>query len=91
MAPHILIVEDEDCLLEVLRYNFEKAGYLVESVSNGDRADALLKEITPDLVLLDWVLPGLASSCADACGARRPPRPCPSSCSRRAVMRWTRC
>jgi two-component system phosphate regulon response regulator PhoB len=60
MAPHILIVEDEDCLLEVLRYNFEKAGYLVESVSNGDRADALLKEITPDLVLLDWVLPGLS-------------------------------
>jgi two-component system, OmpR family, phosphate regulon response regulator PhoB len=60
MAPHILIVEDEDCLLEVLRYNFEKAGYLVESLSNGDRADALLKEITPDLVLLDWVLPGLS-------------------------------
>ena len=60
MAPHILIVEDEDCLLEVLRYNFEKAGYVVESISNGDRADARLKEATPDLVLLDWVLPGLS-------------------------------
>jgi len=60
MAPHILIVEDEDCLLEVLRYNFEKAGYLVESASNGDRADARLKQATPDLVLLDWVLPGLS-------------------------------
>lgn len=60
MAPHILIVEDEDCLLEVLRYNFEKAGYLVESMSNGDRADARLKQATPDLVLLDWVLPGLS-------------------------------
>jgi two-component system, OmpR family, phosphate regulon response regulator PhoB len=60
MAPHILIVEDEDCLLEVLRYNFEKAGYVVESVSNGDRADARLKQATPDLVLLDWVLPGLS-------------------------------
>jgi len=60
MAPHILIVEDEDCLLEVLRYNFEKAGYLVESISNGDRADARLKEAAPDLVLLDWVLPGLS-------------------------------
>ena len=59
MAPHILIVEDEDCLLEVLRYNFEKAGYLVESIGNGDRADARLKEAIPDLVLLDWVLPGL--------------------------------
>jgi two-component system, OmpR family, phosphate regulon response regulator PhoB len=60
MAPHILIVEDEDCLLEVLRYNFEKAGYVVESISNGDRADARLKETIPDLVLLDWVLPGLS-------------------------------
>jgi two-component system, OmpR family, phosphate regulon response regulator PhoB len=60
MAPHILIVEDEDCLLEVLRYNFEKAGYVVESLSNGDRADARLKEAIPDLVLLDWVLPGLS-------------------------------
>ena len=47
MAPHILIVEDEDCLLEVLRYNFEKAGYVVESLSNGDRADARLKEAIP--------------------------------------------
>jgi two-component system phosphate regulon response regulator PhoB len=60
MAPHILIVEDEDCLLEVLRYNFEKSGYVVESVSNGDRADAWLKQAIPDLVLLDWVLPGLS-------------------------------
>ncbi|HJZ31992.1 MAG TPA: phosphate regulon transcriptional regulator PhoB [Hyphomicrobiaceae bacterium] len=60
MAPRILIVEDEDCLLEVLRYNFEKAGYLVESIANGDRADARLKESVPDLVLLDWVLPGLS-------------------------------
>jgi two-component system phosphate regulon response regulator PhoB len=60
MAPHILIVEDEDCLLEVLRYNFEKAGYLVDSVSNGDRADVRLKQAIPDLVLLDWVLPGLS-------------------------------
>jgi two-component system phosphate regulon response regulator PhoB len=60
MAPHILIVEDEDCLLEVLRYNFEKAGYVVESLNNGDRADARLKEAIPDLVLLDWVLPGLS-------------------------------
>jgi len=60
MAPRILIVGDEDCLLEVLRYNFEKAGYLVESIANGDRADARLKESVPDLVLLDWVLPGLS-------------------------------
>ena len=60
MAPHILIVEDEECLLELLRYNFEKAGYLVESIGSGDRADARLKQDIPDLLLLDWVLPGLS-------------------------------
>src|SRR5262245_16218029 len=60
MAPHILIVEDEDCLLDVVRSSLEKAGYVVESLANGDRAAARLQEVIPDLVLLDWVLPGLS-------------------------------
>ena len=60
MAPQILIVEDEDCLLEVLRYNFEKAGYIVEALANGNAAATRLRETVPDLILLDWVLPGLS-------------------------------
>jgi len=60
MSPRILIVEDEHALMELLRYNFEKSGYAVEVLGNGDQADARLKEAAPDELLLDWVLPGLS-------------------------------
>src|SRR5262249_54315080 len=56
----ILVVEDEEPLLELLRYNFERAGYAFEAISDGDLAQARLKEAVPDLVLLDWTLPGLS-------------------------------
>jgi two-component system, OmpR family, phosphate regulon response regulator PhoB len=60
MKPNILIVEDEEALTEVLRYNLEAEGYEVETVTRGDDADVRLKERVPDLVLLDWMLPGLS-------------------------------
>ena len=60
MSPRILIVEDEETLLDLLRYNFEKAGYAVEVIANGDKAAARLGETAPDLLVLDWMLPGLS-------------------------------
>jgi two-component system phosphate regulon response regulator PhoB len=60
MAPHILVVEDEEPLLELLRYNFERAGYAFEAIADGAQAQARLKENLPDLLLLDWTLPGLS-------------------------------
>jgi two-component system phosphate regulon response regulator PhoB len=60
MNPRILIVEDEDALTLLLRYNLEAAGYDVEAVARGDEADVRLKEGAPDLVILDWMLPGLS-------------------------------
>src|SRR6516225_12113948 len=60
MPPRILIAEDEEPLLELLRYNFEKAGYTVEALANGDHAGARLKEVVPDMAVLDWMLPGLS-------------------------------
>jgi two-component system, OmpR family, phosphate regulon response regulator PhoB len=60
MSPQILVVEDEQPLLELLRYNFEKAGYAVETIANGDQAEVRLKEAVPDLLVLDWMLPGLS-------------------------------
>ena len=44
----------------LLRYNLEAEGYEVESAARGDEADTRLKESTPDLVVLDWMLPGLS-------------------------------
>jgi two-component system phosphate regulon response regulator PhoB len=60
MKPNILIVEDEEALTEVLRYNLEAEGYEVGTVARGDEADLRLKERMPDLVILDWMLPGLS-------------------------------
>src|SRR5712692_985113 len=60
MKANILIVEDEEALTMLLRYNLEAEGYAVETVPRGDEADLLLKERTPDLVILDWMLPGLS-------------------------------
>jgi two-component system phosphate regulon response regulator PhoB len=60
MAAHILIVEDEEPLTLLLRYNLEADGYEVETVSRGDEADTRLKEKVPDLVVLDWMLPGIS-------------------------------
>src|SRR3979411_1909173 len=60
MNPRILIVEDEEALTLLLRYNLEAAGYDIESVARGDDADLRLKETIPDLVILDWMLPGVS-------------------------------
>jgi two-component system phosphate regulon response regulator PhoB len=60
MNPHILIVEDEEALTLLLRYNLEAAGYEVDTVARGDDADLRLKETNPDLIILDWMLPGLS-------------------------------
>jgi two-component system phosphate regulon response regulator PhoB len=58
--PFIMIVEDEEALTLLLRYNLEAEGYAVQTVSRGDEADLLLRETVPDLLLLDWMLPGLS-------------------------------
>jgi two-component system phosphate regulon response regulator PhoB len=60
MTAHILIVEDEEPLTTLLRYNLEAEGYEVETVGRGDEADTRLREAAPDLVVLDWMLPGLS-------------------------------
>ena len=60
MKPRILIVEDEEALATLLRYNLEREGFEVETVVRGDEADTRLKEQAPDLAILDWMLPGLS-------------------------------
>jgi len=60
MSARIMIVEDEEPLSLLLRYNLESEGYDVETVVRGDDADTRLRESPPDLVVLDWMLPGLS-------------------------------
>ncbi len=57
MSPRLLLVEDEAALAELLKYNLEREGYKVSVANDGDEALVLAAETTPDLVLLDWMLP----------------------------------
>ena len=59
-SPRILIVEDESDLSSLLGYNLEAEGYVVENVERGDEAELRLAENAPDLVILDWMLPGVS-------------------------------
>jgi len=55
----ILAVDDEEHILELISYNLEKAGYHVLKAETGEMALEVLKENKVDLVLLDWMLPGM--------------------------------
>src|SRR5436190_6026910 len=55
----ILIVEDETDLVKLLKYNLEKEGFRVSSATDGSVALAEARRETPDLVILDLMLPGL--------------------------------
>ena len=58
-ARKVLIVEDDQTLLEVLRYNMSKEGYEVTTAADGTTALALARSERPDLIILDVMLPEL--------------------------------
>lgn len=60
MPPRVMIVEDEASLVMMLRYNLEAEGFQVDTSSRGDEADLMLRENLPDLLVLDWMLPGIS-------------------------------
>ncbi len=60
MKPRIMVVEDEQPLLLMLKYNLEAEGYDVATIERGDEAEMRLSESVPDLLLLDWMLPGVS-------------------------------
>jgi len=58
VSPSILVVEDEPAILELLKVNLVDAGYEVRSALDAESAQQQLRESLPDLLLLDWMLPG---------------------------------
>jgi two-component system phosphate regulon response regulator PhoB len=54
----ILIVEDEEDVLELIRYNLQKNGYRTETATTGPIALSMAEAVKPDLILLDLMLPG---------------------------------
>ena len=58
MTHRILIVEDEPSIAELIAINLTHAGYEVEKAMQADIAQGIMKEQLPNLVILDWMLPG---------------------------------
>lgn len=54
----ILLIDDEEDILELLSYNLEKEGYKVSTANNGTEGIRIAKEVIPDLILLDVMMPG---------------------------------
>lgn len=65
----ILVVDDEDDILELARYNLTRDGYIVQCVSTGEAALTDARKLLPDLILLDLMLPGIGG--LDVCRALR--------------------
>lgn len=58
--PQVLLVEDEPAQQEVLAYNLQAEGFHVARAENGDDALLLVNEAPPDVIILDWMLPGVS-------------------------------
>ncbi|NDF13218.1 MAG: phosphate regulon transcriptional regulatory protein PhoB [Proteobacteria bacterium] len=58
--PSILVIEDESSIATMIQYNLEKSGFRIALVDDGSDAIDAVKDERPDLILLDWMLPGLS-------------------------------
>lgn len=59
MQPHILVVEDEEAIAIMLRFNLEKEGFKVTCKEDGEEGFHAALEHRPDIILLDWMLPSM--------------------------------
>lgn len=62
MSARILLVEDETAIATLIRFTLEQAGYRVDTVGSTEDACERLKIELPDLILLDWMLPGVSGA-----------------------------
>ncbi|MGH6873606.1 MAG: response regulator, partial [Aestuariivirgaceae bacterium] len=60
MSASVLIVEDEEPIKVLLTYNFEAEGYRVRATSSGEEVGRMIADERPNLIILDWMLPGIS-------------------------------
>lgn len=60
MSASILIIEDEEPIQILLKYNLEAEGYRVRCSAQGEDVAFMIGEERPDLIVLDWMLPGIS-------------------------------
>ncbi len=58
MPANILVVEDEPAIQELIAINLEHAGHSVLRALDSEQAARMIREVLPDVILLDWMLPG---------------------------------
>lgn len=57
MKPHVLIVDDDEDILELLKYNLEREGFKVRALAKSYRTMRVAREFEPDLIILDIMMP----------------------------------
>lgn len=57
MKPYILVAEDDEAVVELLKYNLEREEYEAATARDGEETMMMIEERAPDLLLLDWMLP----------------------------------
>jgi len=60
MAATVLVVEDEPAIQELIAFNLKQSGHVALSAPSAETAARMIKETVPDLILLDWMLPGMS-------------------------------
>ena len=60
MAATILVVEDEPGIQELISYGLRQAGHEIFCAGDAEQAMKIVNDVLPDLVLLDWMLPGMS-------------------------------
>jgi two-component system phosphate regulon response regulator PhoB len=58
--PNVLVVDDEEAIRDMIRFALEKAGMAVQLASGAQEALERISEKRPDIILLDWMMPGIS-------------------------------
>jgi two-component system, OmpR family, phosphate regulon response regulator PhoB len=76
MPSSILVIEDEPAISELISVNLQHAGHCPIRAYNAEQAQNLISDVLPDLVLLDWMLPGKSGICATTNARSTSPSSC---------------
>ena len=91
MSATVLVVEDEPQIQELVAVNLEHIGHKVLRAASAEEAEAAIRNALPDVLVLDWMLPGESGlRSRGACAPTSARASCRSSCSPRAPWSTTR-
>jgi two-component system phosphate regulon response regulator PhoB len=78
--PRVLVVDDEAAIRDMIRFALERAQMTVMTAADAQEALLRISEERPDIILMDWMMPGVSGVELTACAGIPTPRTSPSSC-----------